>query len=425
MNDIIQHNAMKRGMFSLWLNWTFPLASVMLIIFIAPYFSKIVTAIFCFVVVLVFHGLIRNNRLRESPFCFLIPYIVEISLFWVGSSILFFEIFGGNIITELSGQPYNHRTPIMPILFFTPIASLVTLWIKIRNYKNTFCTDCVARMGVTTERSLLGKIYSKEAQLQVLLILIISVGLAVVVWYHYFSSYINTDFNRRDKYVFVYLPVCVFFVSLLALGIRYYNIRKFLLSKDCQTSTIIRFLIISGEKFFLVNDGSLIDTPAKITQKFTASHSDVKPEDVFQNINYIKNFTIKFLYQSADYRTVSNIFHYAAFVPEESMGEFKGGQWIDLEQLQFLLGLNILSQQFLLELSRIYTTAITWKTYDKSGKRRYKIKHYKPTFRLSDMKNWDVDFNDPTWLYVSVVNEDKPFYFIRSLWHKYISGVLN
>ena len=225
MNDIIQHNAMKRGMFSLWLNWTFPLASVMLIIFIAPYFSKIVTAISCFVVVLVFHGLIRNNRLRESPFCFLIPYIVEISLFWVGSSILFLEIFGGNIITELSGQPYNHRTPIMPILFFTPIASLVTLWIKIRNYKNTFCTDCVARMGVTTERSLLGKIYSKEAQLQVLLILIISVGLAVVVWYHYFSSYINTDFNRRDKYVFVYLPVCVFFVSLLALGIRYYNIR--------------------------------------------------------------------------------------------------------------------------------------------------------------------------------------------------------
>lgn len=425
MKDIIQHNALKRGVFSLWLNWTFPLAFVMLMILVAPYVSRILSAVFCFLSVFIFHMLIRNNRHRESPFCFLIPYIVEISLFWVGAIILILDIFGENIITELTGQPYNHNTPIMPILFFTPIASIVTIWIKIRNYKNTFCTDCIARMGVTSERSLLGKIYSREAQLQVWLILIISIGLSVVVWYHYFASYINTDFNRLDRYMFMYLPVSIYLISLLALGIRYYNMRNFLLSKDCHTSTIIRFLLISGDKILLVNSEYAVDTPVKITKKFIASPNDVLQDDVFRNITGISGATIKFLYQSSDYRTVSNIFHYAAFVPEDSMSNFKEEQWIDLEQLQMLIEVNVLSQQLLLEISRIYTTALAWKMYDKSGRRKYKIKHYKPTFRLSDMKNWDVDFNDPIWLYVSVVNEDKPFYFIRSLWHKYISGVLN
>ena len=201
--------------------------------------------------------------------------------------------------------------------------------------------------------------------------------------------------------------------------------RNFLLSKDCHTSTIIRFLLISGDKILLVNSEYAVDTPVKITKKFIASPNDVMQDDVFRNITGISGATIKFLYQSSDYRTVSNIFHYAAFVPEDSMSNFKEEQWIDLEQLQMLIEVNVLSQQLLLEISRIYTTALAWKMYDKSGRRKYKIKHYKPTFRLSDMKNWDVDFNDPIWLYVSVVNEDKPFYFIRSLWHKYISGVLN
>ena len=100
------------------------------------------------------------------------------------------------------------------------------------------------------------------------------------------------------------------------------------------------------------------------------------------------------------------------------------GQWIDMEQYHILSNCGMITTALSLEIGKIYTIAMTWKTYDEKGLRKYKIKYYQPTFRLSDMPNWDVDYNDPIWLFISKVNQDKPFYRIRSLWHKYISGIM-
>ena len=66
---------------------------------------------------------------------------------------------------------------------------------------------------------------------------------------------------------------------------------------------------------------------------------------------------------------------------------------------------------------------MAWKTYDADGRRRYPIKHYTPPFRIADIKNWDVDYDNPHWIYVSDNNEDSNFYQIRRLWRKYINGI--
>ena len=39
--------------------------------------------------------------------------------------------------------------------------------------------------------------------------------------------------------------------------------------------------------------------------------------------------------------------------------------------------------------------------------------------RLDDI---DVDFNDPVWLMIADDNEDRPFFQLRKLWRKYVSG---
>ena len=66
---------------------------------------------------------------------------------------------------------------------------------------------------------------------------------------------------------------------------------------------------------------------------------------------------------------------------------------------------------------------MTWKTFDRTGRRLYNIKNYKPTFRLRDLKDWDVDYNDIAWLFVSANNQDCPFFKTRKLWNKYICGI--
>jgi hypothetical protein len=74
------------------------------------------------------------------------------------------------------------------------------------------------------------------------------------------------------------------------------------------------------------------------------------------------------------------------------------------------------------EIKRIYTITMAWKTYTRDGKRLYSIKNYVPTFRLKDLKNWDVDYNDITWINIADNNEDKRFFVLKKLWRKYFSG---
>lgn len=53
---------------------------------------------------------------------------------------------------------------------------------------------------------------------------------------------------------------------------------------------------------------------------------------------------------------------------------------------------------------------MAWKTYDRNGHRLYAIKHYRPTFRFRDMKDWDIDYNDSTWFDIAANNEDGHFF---------------
>lgn len=61
---------------------------------------------------------------------------------------------------------------------------------------------------------------------------------------------------------------------------------------------------------------------------------------------------------------------------------------------------------------------MAWKTYDREGKRLYPIKHYRPTFRLRDLKDWDVDYSDTSWFAVAENNQDRPFFRTRKFWRK-------
>ena len=76
------------------------------------------------------------------------------------------------------------------------------------------------------------------------------------------------------------------------------------------------------------------------------------------------------------------------------------------------------------ELYRIHTITMAWKTYDRRGRRLYPVKNYRPTFRLGDLRKWDVDYDDTSWFSVAFNNEDRKFFRLRSLWQK-VTGILD
>ncbi len=422
-----QYKTMTNGAWSLWLNWALPFIFVILILVTASITSNAITALITISTVGLTHFIIFRNRQNESPYCLIIPYMLEIAFFWLAVIIFILDIIGDKLLTELSGQPYNHNLSIMPIMFFAPLCIIVSLWIKIKKRKCAFCQDCIARLGKTSDRSLLGKIYYQEAVLQTNVIFSISVVLTIVEWWYYFSYYVNTNYNSLDNYFYIWLPVTFICATMIFFGLRYYSLRKFLCSDDCNTSTIIRFLIIKQDQICISEDkNNVYDTPYKTSVSFQRNVTDIKAIEIFEKLSGISNGTIKFLYQSSDYRTISNVVHFAVFLQETEAIHVPDDkiQWATIEQLKTLTDHKTLSRSLMSEINRIYTIAISWKTYDAEGKRRYKVKYYTPTFRLSDMKSWEVDYNEPLWLYVSKINEDKKFYKLRMFWHKYISGFI-
>ena len=67
---------------------------------------------------------------------------------------------------------------------------------------------------------------------------------------------------------------------------------------------------------------------------------------------------------------------------------------------------------------------MAWKTYDRNGRRLYPIRHYRPTFRLRDLREWTVDYDDQSWFDIAQNNEDRRFFRLRNFWNN-ITGFLS
>lgn len=421
-----QQDAVTKGVLSLWRNLVIPVGFVLALILIALLVrEKITLVVMCLAFVALTHTMIRVNRQCESPYCFLIPYVSEISFFWTAVVILLLDLFGEYLRYELNGI-YNPDLQVMPILFFAPMAAAVLVWIRARGLRNTFCRDCMARAGVTAEHSLLGGIYHREAGQQVKILMYVYTVLTVLEWGHYFTFFSNTNLSQLDYLIGVWIPAIVFVVLLVGFSVRYYYLWRFMSGGENRASTTIRFLVICGDKILVSGNGNGIDTIAQRSLPFCQSVSEITAIEIFRDIMKIPGGKVRFLYQSSDFMNLSNVLHYAAFVDREDDVANSGikGVWLELPQVQELFEINAVAPALMSEVGRIYTVVMAWKTYTRDGKRRYKVKYYLPTFRLRDMPDWDVDYNDPTWLFVSAINEDRLFYRIRTLWYRYVSGVL-
>lgn len=432
------------GIFSLWANWVIGVGTLMFIIFISPIIEKVWLPLLAFTIQLVLYAMVRRNRVSQLPVCYLLPFICSRVLFWsavVMTIINFFHINDTLFASFIDNGNVNPDIPFISILIVAPITLMVTYWAYKRGHNMSYCLDCIFRNGPAAERGFLGKLFSQEGQYQIRFLLFLSIILTISEWAYYSLFYININLNRPDRFFFVWIPIIFYILSIIYLGMRYFGLWTYYSQNldggpyQKASTTVLRYLVISEDHIYLklpdidrddIKAGEeKYDTPARLSLSYRNHFSEYDIERYMTGLSGLTGNNIRHLYDSNNFNAGYNICHYACFIDDKKLVDESRleGEWFTLSQIERMVADGLVSSILAAEINRIYTISMAWKTYDRYGYRLYNIRNYKPTFRLRDFKDWDVDLNDIQWLYVSKNNEDKPFFRLRRIWRKYINHI--
>lgn len=436
-NHTMSHES---AIFNIWLNWIVAGGALTLPILLGAYLPKLAVPFITFAVMGALIIYDRSSLRSRSAVCPLIPSIVIRSLGISGVIMLIIAVlFAKGVAGRVYGdEVLNPSLPFNSVLIIAPVVFLVTVWTKILGLRYSACQTCRVMLGTRSERGFLGKLFAQESEYQRFFIMGISAILTVVCWVYYFFFYINVNLNTPDRFFFCWIPVILYLLSVFYLGARYFTIWAYYFQdtegseKRHGRSTSIRFLILWDDNIFLrrnedeygdIPDSRFFDTPAEVI----VTHRDTVTKEMatmhlcnILNVNP-DDFSLRFMYESFEASGNRNVFHFICTPHDKDIKPtptVKNGKWYNLSRLERLLHNHELSPMLAAEIHRLYTVTMAWKTYNADGRRLYKVKNYRPIFRIKGIQDWDVDFNSPRWLNVARFNEDKPFYRLRRLFNR-------
>ncbi len=434
---------MSVAIFGLWRNWAIGVGFLTLLTFVAPLLSHGWLLVMNIAVWLALQWIRAILKHREVPSCSRFMQDISTTIL-ITTCIVAFVYFGSRMglnFKEASGEDFTLESPMLIVLISSPVVTLVSACFLFARNEPLVCQQCKLRYGNVIECGFIGALYRREWQYQTRLLMCLGLSLSVIVWGYYLLHYVNVNLNRSDYFYFLWLPLVIYVLTLIYLGCRYYSIWEMYCQNDeghyvtTPGATRLRYLLICRDHIFInlhmadVKSGihpgeKCFDTPAKVRIPYREREDISEARRLFESVTGIHEADIRLIYSSPDPVTYQNIFHYFAFVDDENVveGSKIRGEWLTLGELTQLINNRMASRELDHEFSRIYRVAMAWKTYDTEGRRLYNIKNYRPTFRLRDLRHWDVDYDDPTWLMVGEHNEDTPFFrlnrFFRQLTHK-------
>lgn len=433
-------DGLSQAIFGLWRNWAVAVGLLTLLAICAPFMPQLwlpIVNLLCYCAL----QWVRNELGRRAvPTCG--RFLQEVSVIMLLTALLLLVISVTNRYVpmfELNGQPFETTSPLLVILITAPVAALVTLTFYLSRKQPAVCQQCKARHGNAIEHGFVGDLFQREWRYQTLLLFLLTVVLTMVDWAYYYAMYVNVNLNHADMFFFVWLPLIIYVLSLIYLGVRYYSMWMFFCQNNgaellsTPPSTTLRYLIISDDRMLLdicatdgrFDNGAVVkrfDTPAMFKTAYRENPSQMEAERLFGQHTGIPHADVRLAYASPDTVIHQNMFHYFAFIDNsEAIADSKvQGEWFTWGQIHQLASQVLLSRELVAELTRIYKVAMALKTYDRQGRRLYPVKHYRPTFRLRDIKTWNVDFGDFHWLEVSRHNQDTFLSWLRRFfWRGY------
>jgi hypothetical protein len=439
--DMEQHNVeystlCAKTFLNLWRNWALSFGSIILLIAISLIVPRQFMPLIALGEAYLLNLLVQIDVSSPNYGCVLCVRVVLKTLFWTAVAMFIFNLFASPMVMGeyLADKGYPPQMPLLASLFVFPIAAVNSLTSLSKGNKSAFCRKCRLRYGTYEEEGVMSQMFRRESRYQLIIIAVISIVMTVVDWIYFMYRFSNVNLNSADKFFFVYVSIAIYVVSLFLMGLRNYQTLLVLRTDSIDggavegIAKVVRFTLLSGDYILLKpNADSLLDVPyiIQLTKSELENVNDV--ERLADSLGLPNGFKLKYLFRTHGFRAGAGVVQYAIVFDadfNEHYPEFEDGEWCTLDTVDRYSVAGRLSPQLSHELHRIHTIAMAWKTYDLKGNRLYPIKNYRPTFRLRDLPNWSVDYDDLRWLSIAENNEDSHFFVIRKYWHK-LFGIFN
>lgn len=415
---------------NLWRNWSLAFGAIIILIAV----SLIVPRQFMPLVALgeayLLNLLVRIDVSSPNYGCVLCVRVALKSLFWTSVVMFAFNLLllihaFGNYFWNLG---YESNFPLLVTLIVFPVTSVNAITTLSVGNKSAFCRRCRLRYGTYEEEGVMSQLFRRESRYQLILIAVISVVMTLVSWLYFIYRFSNVNLNASDRFFFVYLPIAIYVVSLVLMAVRSFQTLLVLQTDSIDggavegVAKVVRFTVLSGDYILLKpNADNLFDVPyiIQLTPSELEQVNDV--ERLAVGLGLPNGFRLKYLFRTHGFRAGAGVVHYAIIYDadfKEYYADFEDGEWCSLDTVDRYSSLGQLSPQLTYALHRIHTITMAWKTYDRNGCRLYPIKHYRPTFRLRDLQEWTVDYDDLHWLSIAENNEDSRFFHIRRWCHR-------
>lgn len=401
------------------------------------YLSHVWLPLVGLVLMFVIKGLGTYNMQRWSLNCTLMTHYTVYVLGITSVIMLIANIINTNFISNQFSEFSKQEYPFHVSFIIYPVATIlftIALW---RRNKTEYCKACRDVALYSTSETLRHNLLNHEAKVQIKTAAWISGVITVITYTYYYLYYRSSSIarlNSPDIFFMYCLPAATYLISVVYFYTKYAGLQLEVTLMgsfdDNNRDTVLRYIVVCEDQLLLKEkileeiEYARWDTPAIKSIDFYDDIPIEKSRALFEEMSGVRDFEMRRLF--ATNTKLKNVLHYAVFIPEEEMNECQerlGGEWMTLHDLDLMLSSGIIARSFALEIHRVHTITMAWKTYDRDGRRLYPIKNYRPTFRLRDFKKWDVDYEDLHWMNVAENNQDKPFYNIRHFWRRYVTGV--
>ncbi len=432
-------------LYAFWKNLSVGLLTIVgvlaLSILLPFYFSPIIALI----AAAFLYTLLYNNKLSKNSSCMVVSYSIFFCLIvysFVSIVLNILYIWG---FIWLPPEFTFFYYPYIPSLMLCPICFLTMTVIFLRSSKLSICVDCRLQYGDSRERGKIGSILAYESHLQLKNMMIIFGVLSAIIWAYYIFFYIDVDVNNRDWYVFMWLTIIVFLLDEVYFIFRYYNLYLDMREnneiitqeelRDMTAKTYIRYYVICKDYVYMnfktadprMPFRPVIDTPF-FTKRSVNGITIPEVTNIIRRMTGVNDGELRFFFGrkmvDMDRHSLLRYFYFLDGSPEDYKELNVDGEWMAFNDLKKIYSYNPtnLAHICVSDITRLATIMLTNKIFDERGFRKNKLKSYRPTFTLKEVRESHLDFQDDKWIRISIFNSDTPMYRIKRWFRSMISS---
>lgn len=325
----------------------------------------------------------------------------------------------------------NHSIPYITSLVIFPVCFVITVFLTNTRIYAIHVRNCHLHNVYNPDQPMYGRIIHGTYKSLMRRLWMFCLVISVIDWTYYLFFYKNFSLNTPDRFFYFVVPAAIYVWSIFHVRNSYTALAFFNgkvvyanslpaedVPKHLRDSVVVRYLVVRGKTLLLnVSEKTLancaIDTPLISIFNKPFELSVDKATENFRQLTGLSDFKLKILYTSYDHVGHNDIYHVLVDVSEDVSPKDFSGQWVTLDGVDRLLHMGVTAPPFSDEIYRIYTITLAWKAYSRDGRRQFPIRRYRPNFRIEDLYNYDVDYNDTHWLKVSRINQDASFWFLK------------